>query len=446
MLRFLWFILCYSFLRVLLAQSVEESQQYMYQPSVVYARLPYLLKDYNLDQYFSITENGISIYASEADRQIGRVECHLYPNEIPSFLGMLDNLPHDRVLRLYQEKGTTHWEDHMLDPYKPIEDWIASDDADKPLMGLRVALDPGHVAGSLEEAELEGKYIKVRKGAQQLDINFWEADLTLATALMIQRELANKGAEVMLTRQLPGYSSMGIPYSEWKRRQMKKDLEAELRAGRITLEEKIYFQRRATDRDLFRRFFNQLDLRNRAKLVNAFKPHIVLIIHYNVDKDNWEKRDAEGYFQPGNANYCMAFVPGGIMSKELSTPEDRMYLLYALLTQNIQKSRTLASDFIEASVKHTQVEIVSPISGPDYLQAACRATPEAGVYARNLALTRMITRPLCYGESLCQDHWKEIQELSKAEIEIQGLTVSRRIQEVADAYVETVLNYTRGNK
>src|SRR4030042_883927 len=73
-------------------------------------------------------------------------------------------------------------------------------DPARPLAGLRVAIDPGHSAGSMEEAVREGKYIRLfaPDGSQ---LSFYEAQLNLATARCLKEMLEMDGACVMLTRE-----------------------------------------------------------------------------------------------------------------------------------------------------------------------------------------------------------------------------------------------------
>ncbi len=430
-------VLCYAF-----AQPLDGENQVDMMDRLE-LNLSYLIKDPELRDHFSISQDGIAIYESKRDKQMGRAEFFLYTDEFNAFWGMMQLFPPEQMMIIYENKDTGRWPEKIVKRYKPFSIWKPHDSANQVLKGVRIAVDPGHIAGSMTEAELEGKYVKVKATTERSGAAFWEANLTLATAFLVRDKLEKLGAEVLITRKASGISAMGMDYNTWREEHFQEDLEKEFRNGRITKQEISFWKNQASEKDIYRRLFNQLDLRARARQINAFRPHLTLIIHYNVDKENWEKRDDEGFFQPGYSNYCMAFIPGSYMKGELSTKEKRMHFLYLLISDNIQESMQLANEFIEASKKHTDVSPARYQDGPDYLRKYCIPTSAGGVYSRNLALNSLITSPLCYGESLCQDFWRELIWLSRPKVEIGGVIAPARIVAIADAYVDAVRDFLK---
>ena len=116
-------------------------------------------------------------------------------------------------------------------------------------------------------------------------------------------------------------------------------------------------------------------------------------------------------------------------------------LLRLLISDDYAASVRLSSAFIEASQRYTGVPPVSQTSGLSYLRVASRYVGEEGVYARNLSLTRNISGPVCYGESLCQDARWEALRLHQKDLKVGSLMVSSRVAEVAQAYLEAVKSY-----
>ena len=55
----------------------------------------------------------------------------------------------------------------------------------------------------------------------------------------------------------------------------------------------------------------------------------------------------------------------------------------------------------------------------------------------------MIQGPLCYGESLCQDNVVEALALNKRDVEIGGIPTSSRLEDVAKAYIRTVISFAK---
>ena len=175
----------------------------------------------------------------------------------------------DELIAEYQAKGTRTWDERKKEEYRPTS-WKIGPDEEYPLKGLRVALDPGHLGSSMEQAELEGKYVKVRPNDNREAIAFWEGNLNLTTAHLVKRELEKMGATVMMTREKPGQSAMGPLYVDWRKNSFLSAVDRELRAGRMTKAKAQFWRTKATENDIYRRFFNILDLRARADKINAF--------------------------------------------------------------------------------------------------------------------------------------------------------------------------------
>lgn len=407
---------------------------------------PYLIKDSSLYNYFEIDETGIRLYATPIDKRMETPEIHIYPDEYERFQQLFVHLSQDSVARIYEAKGSYHW---RIDEFRKLTktkiDFHYGQDSLKPLKGLRVALDPGHIAADVEEGEIEGKYVKMRPSPQtrMQRIRFNEATLTLATAYLIKAELEALGAEVLLSRTEVGKGARNMNYQEWRKNEFENTLKEEQEAGRMTAKDATWWRTKATELDLYRRLFTAQDLRYRAQKINDFHPHLTLIIHYNIDSPNWERRDANGFFPPTGANYCMAFVPGSFMRGELNKQADRISFLRLLLTGDIKESTRLTKHFIRVSNRLTGVPIIPAENELGYLTNACILTEYEGVYARNLTLTNLIQGPLCYGESLCQDNVVEALALNKRDIEVGGIPTSSRLEDVAKAYIRSVISFAR---
>ena len=63
----------------------------------------------------------------------------------------------------------------------------------KPLAGLRIAIDPGHIGGKW--AKMEERWFQIGKGKPVT-----EGDMTLRVAKLLEDRLKKLGAEVRLTR------------------------------------------------------------------------------------------------------------------------------------------------------------------------------------------------------------------------------------------------------
>ncbi len=281
----------------------------------------------------------------------------------------------DKFLKMHPEKCeiTSHQGDveHALHFGSPIP-------LKKREGPFRVALDPGHFGGKY--ARLEQKWVIID------NVSLQEGDLTLKTALLLKEKLEKVGISVFLTRSEEGKGAID---EEFKGDDFKS--------------------------------FNAKDLRKRAEIVNAFDPDLTLMIHYDV-------HSAKGnVYQSNPENYCLAFVPGAFCRGDLETPEDREHLYRLLATDDLKHSVALS----QLLINHLGAKLGVPIkSNEHYMSKVCKRVGK-GVYARNLAMTRLVKGPLAYVEVLCQDCTTEVARLKDGS----------RLVEVADALFEGILKW-----
>lgn len=168
----------------------------------------------------------------------------------------------------------------------------------------------------------------------------------------------------------------------------------------------------------------------RAELINDFQPDLTIIIHYNVDETNFE------WQKPSTKNFNMTFIGGAFMKTDLPTIEKRFEFLRMIISDDVEKSIALSSETIKNFEKYLNVKTAQQTDAK-YLSEGCIATDKKGVYCRNLQLTRYIHSPLVYGETLYQDNIIECKLLN-AETD---KTKNKRVQQVAEAYYQGILNY-----
>lgn len=188
-------------------------------------------------------------------------------------------------------------------------------------------------------------------------------------------------------------------------------------------------------REKFQSVFKNLELQKRSEIINNYQPDFTVIIHFNVDETN------KGWTKPGNKNHNMTFVGGAFMGSDLSSPEKRMEFLRLLVTDDLEKSIALSSSVVKSFEKNLNVKTAS-YTDATYLVKGCLPADANGVYCRNLQLTRYIHSPLVYGETLYQDNVNECVLLN----EENDKTKNKRIQQVAEAYFQGVLDYVNKNK
>lgn len=340
----------------------------------------FLKKDGNLGSFFTITEDQIILYngpETQKDREI------------------------DFSLKLAKEKGKGEKQKKK-----------------QGLVGLKIAIDPGHFGGMY--SRLEERYIDLPPSVnRERPIQFDEGTLSLLTALYLKVLLEKEGAIVFLTRDRIGRGVYPEDFFDWLRKHPS------LWSGEVSLTR------------LFRRFYNPLDLRARAKIINAFEPDLTIVIHYN---SHHVEEEASSNNAVTSKNYNLVFVPGAFCRGELTEHENRYEFMRLLATGDLHESLHLSRCILQAFNTHLNVPVVTKEDGANYLQSVCLQLEE-GIFARNLALTRLIHGPVCYGETLIQNNIDECENLSRKDFVIGGEKCSSRIKQVAEAYFEGVQNY-----
>jgi N-acetylmuramoyl-L-alanine amidase len=385
----------------------------------------YLDKDGSLSDLYTLGAKGISMYASLTAKENDSAEFFLPWKDVAGYL----NLDVTNMVKTYNAGGNKNG--YVITGGLPVI--FSNVPPDKPLKGRKIAIDPGHTGGTADDAKLERKI--VHNGNDTAGVPLIEGNLTMQTALLLKKSLEAKGAEVMLTRNKEGENAFNMSYEEWLKKKFKQAVSDALKKGEITESEKKKLLNSKTSKEyIFRNFFIQEELKMRARKINIFRPDLTIIIHYNADETNkkWLKTSAK--------DFNMVFVAGSFKENELITKRDRCEFLRLMLSDDIEHSMKASSCLIASLVKALKV----PATGEQdasYLSENCISTAVKGVYCRNLELTRYVHGTLIYGESLYQDNENEFKLLGNQDMLLNGVKTSIRVQQVADAYAEAVLNY-----
>lgn len=339
----------------------------------VQKKLKYLIKNREAHNYFSISDDAFIVYASLEEKQKNNEEYRL---------AFGSSQPQSQLKK-------------------------------KSLADCKIAIDPGHFGS--QYAYLEQRFVKISSVVPPIAFN--EGDLTLLTALYLKELLEKEGAKVFLTRTRQGEGAISQNFFEFLQTQPS-----------LWLMQKTLTQ-------LFRGVYNSLDLHARADKINAFKPDVTVIIHYNAHDSEAEKTTSTT-----DKNFNMVFIPGSFGQGELREKEARYELMRLLVTSDFSLSESFSKVVLKKLDEHLQIPTVTVLDGARYLETASIKVAE-GVYARNLAMTRLVHGPICYGESLVQNNLQEALRLSRLDTEIQGHPCSSRLKQVAIAYFEAIQEF-----
>lgn len=411
----------------------------------------YLVKEKSLLPYYAINASGISIYETLQHKLKGDFEFHISWDKVAEFnlLFKKYNIKHvfeiykkgdyDKAISFSEINFATESDSVKVENKLCIDSLVITNVAGpvtKRLAGLKIAIDPGHIAGDMEMGDIEKKCLTFKcdslKGLVD-SIAIAEGVLTFATAKLLKDKLEAEGAEVFMTRTSNSSSAYGVTFESWLETNFKTTVDSLYKVGKINPGQKQFFlSDKASKRDKFRVIFKDVELARRAEIINTYKPDFTIIIHYNVDEKN------TGWVKPADKNFNMTFVGGAFMKNDLSTPEKRFAFLRLLISNDLEKSILLSSAMVKSFEKNLNVKTAS-MKDATYLSAGCLSAGEPGVYCRNLQLTRFIQGPLVYGETLYQDNIQECIALNKE----CDKTKNVRVQQVADSYFQGILNYVK---
>jgi N-acetylmuramoyl-L-alanine amidase len=239
----------------------------------------------------------------------------------------------------------------------------------KPLEGLRIAIDPGHLGGPW--ARMEERWFQVGDAKPVT-----EGDLTLKVAKLLKPRLEALGAQVSMVRDSTE------PLTKWRPESLMK-------AGLVPENDT---RSPAQTRKLAEKlFYRTAEIRARARKINTeIRPDIVLCLHFN----------AEAWGDPRHPrlvskNHFHMLVSGAFTDGEVALADQRLDLLMRLL-QGIHAE--------EASLGTTAASVFARRTGlPPYRYKADskRARNIAGnpcLWARNLLANRLYLCPVLFYE------------------------------------------------
>jgi N-acetylmuramoyl-L-alanine amidase len=371
----------------------------------------------------------------------GKKEFAVYANEAAPLSLFFQNSTLEQQEMLYQMKGVRRLTSRELDSLTTtLQEKTKPEPASAlhPLKGYRIAIDPGHFSTTLSDAESEQKYLLFVPDSLHAPydtIKIFESQLTYNTAHILKGMLQDKGAEVLLTRDQPGFTSFNCTYTDWIKLYKKRTLDSLYKTGGLTA---VKYKKllSCSKRDFFWDFFRDYDLVNRAKKINAFSPHATAIIHFNVDEKNapWKKQSKN--------NFSMVFIGGAFTEDGLNKKGNKLDFLRLMITDQLNRSESLAARTVSNFNEILEIPIAKAVDA-DYLKNNSMITLSPGVFCRNLALCRKINSPLVYGESLYQDNENECRLLMRCDMDMYGVKANDRLRKVALSYYSALFSFLK---
>ncbi len=320
--------------------------------------------------------------------------------------------------------------EHVPRLWRPAKSLPPLSDPEKPLAGLRIALDPGHLGG--EWAKMEERWFQVGNSQPVT-----EGDLTLHVARLLAPQLKKLGAKVLFVRNSCEPVTLKRPddFRDLARKILIKNGVPKPRQEMAGPEDPMKEQTVRWQSEIL--FYRYSEIRRRAFLVNTrLHPDLVLCLHFN----------AEGWGDPKNPtlidrNHLHLLVNGSYLQPELELDDERFEMVRRLLSRTYDEELPLADTIAGVMARETQL--------PPYQYPTTLTTTKVGtsgyVYARNLLATRLYRVPVVYLEPYVMNSNDAFARIEAGDYEgtrnVNGIERKSIFREYADSVAAGLAEY-----
>ena len=312
-------------------------------------------------------------------------------------------IPTDPVFRLHfaetETRAPRHWRTATELPPPPPE---------KPLAGLKIALDPGHIGG--DWAKMEERWFVVGSGTPVC-----EGDMTLLVANLLKPQLEALGAIVSLVRENSEPITPVRP-ADLQTLALSSSTPSDSPATRQRLAERL--------------FYRTAEIRARADLVNhTLQPDLVLCLHFNAEA--WGDP-----LQPTltDRSHLHLLLNGAYTDDEVALADQRFALLQKLLQQTHREEALVGTTVAAAFAE------ISHLPPYTYLANSTSVRPVAGqpyLWIRNLLANRLYDCPVIFMEPYVMNSTTDHARIQAGDYaglrDISGKMLPSIFREYADA-------------
>lgn len=263
-------------------------------------------------------------------------------------------------------------------PFSAVRTHLQTPLPDKPLSGLTICLDPGHIGG--EWSRMEERFFVLKK-----DRPIREAELNLWTCQRLAPLLEQAGAQVVWTK-----TSLK-PVTSRRPLDLRKEASALLLEKRPELAKHLSNPRiqQEIDRQSKFLFYRIAEIQARATKIDQLKPDLTLCVHYNADE--WGNPDRPTLL---DKNRLVIFAHGCYLARELEYDDQKFYLLKKLFANNSSFEVSLAESIAN------EMKIQWGWLPEDYKSGriARRTQENSYVWYRNLMASRIFNSPVVFIE------------------------------------------------
>jgi hypothetical protein len=304
----------------------------------------------------------------------------------------------------------------------------------RPLSGLQIALDPGHLGGRW--AKMEERWFQV-DDSKPVE----EGNMTLRVARLLAPRLRRLGASVSFVRNStrPATPKRPDDFVALARKILKGSIPGEDEAladyDQLTRAEK----RRVIRHESELLFYRRSEIRHRALRVNGkLEPDLVLCLHLNAE--SWGDPKTPTLV---DQNHLHLLVNGSYLESELELDDQRFEMFRKLLSRSYDEALPIADQCAEVMAKETGL--------PPYQYSTNQTTTKVGssgyVYARNLLATRLYRCPTVYFEPYVMNSKDAFARIQAGDYpglrKVNGIERKSIFREYADSVADGLAAYYR---
>ena len=288
--------------------------------------------------------------------------------------------------------------------------------AAKPLTGLRVAIDPGHLGGHW--AKIEERWFVVGNGAP-----IREGNLTLTVARLLKPRLEALGASVSLVR------SKNAPVTPLR----PAALLAIARDSSSPAATPAALQKTAD-----RLFYRTAEIHARAHLVNdSLKPDLVLCLHFNAD--SWGDPNHPKLV---TRHHLHLLLNGAYTDAEVALADQRFAMLEKLLRRTHEEEALVAAGVADTFAASTHLP---PFVYPAGSSNALPVNGHPYLWARNLLANRLYDCPVIFMEPYVMNSTLDYPRLAAGDYaglrHVNGKAQASIFREYADALAQALARH-----
>ncbi len=285
------------------------------------------------------------------------------------------------------------------------------EDPARPLAGLRIVIDPGHLGGGW--AKMEERWFQIGEAEPVR-----EGDMVLVVAERLKSRLEALGATVSMTRDSPDPVTDRRPadFEATAREQLR-------RSGRHAGE----FTTRKQAEGLF---YRNSEIRARADLINKkLRPDLVLCLHFNAEA--WGDPTAPTLIE---RHHLHLLINGCYEAGELALEDVRFEMVLRLLSRQHETEGPLARAMIAPMADVTRLP---PYTYPG--TNALRLDDAGYLWARNLLANRLFDAPVIFLEPYVMNSVLDYPRIQAGDYPGLQRINGRLVPNLYDEYVEAVV-------